>query len=145
MYTGHGEYVEETKAALIMLIHISYRRLACLLRSSWHSMARPHTFVPVHTVWPVCISVNILRTSCTYGFVSAKGDPTSISLLCTVCSPRTVASCRDGLVAVVQKWPRHVPLNFHELLTIDGLLKLRCLHQLLLPLSLLVVHSSICC
>ena len=122
-----------------------FRRLACLLRSSWRGTASQHTYVPVRMVWPVCISVYILRTSCTYGFVSAKGDSTSISLLCTVCSPRTVAGCLDGLVAIVKKWPQRVPSIFHELLTIDGLLKLRCLRQLLLPLSLLAVHSSICC
>ena len=89
-----------------------FRRLACLLRSSWHGTTRQHTYVPVRMVWPVCISVYILRTSCTYGFVSAKGDSTSISLLCTVCSPRTVAGCLDGLVAIVKKWPRPVPSIF---------------------------------
>ena len=59
-------------------------------------------------------------------------------------STDTAAWCRDGLVAIVKKWLRHVPSIFHELLTTDGLWKLRCLRQLLLPLSLLVVHASVC-
>ena len=124
------------------LRYTQFRRLACLLRSSWHGTARQHTYVPVRMVWPVCIPVYILRTSCTYGFVSAEGDSTSIiSLLGMVCSQRTVGGCLDGLIAIVKKWPRRVPSILHELLMIDGLLKLRCPRQLRLPVSLLAVHS----